>query len=661
MATIEPSPGGGRSAAIAAAAPIVIGAMVLLGWILDVPPLRTFFGLSNPMVATTAAGFVLCGTALWLWRGDGVPTSRRAIAGGAAALAALLGALKLGEHVFGLDLPIDPTFSVEDPGAFPGEMAVSTAVTFLLAGAAIVLLDVETRRGGRPSQYLALLMTVLPLFSLTGRLYGDSELESFAAGSVVMAVHTALTFLVLSGGLLAARPRSGLMRLFNDPGQAGTLMRRLIPATAATMIIVGWLRILGQRSGLYGSEFGTAAMVLFMLVLLAMLIARAARRIHRTELQQREAQSRQRSILASLGEAVAITDDRGRIVSINPAFEHLSGWRQDDVRGRPHGEIVMLVHRGGTHLDPEERFLPRAMAQREVVASRGFDLALLRRDGNSVPVSVTAAPIFGEGGSIAGGVDILRDISHEHEVDELKSSLVSTVSHEIRTPLTMIQGFSELLLSRFEGDEQTRYALEQIHRSSDRLARLIGDLLSVSKIESGGLEVRAGVLEVRDVIDEATETVSRGREVHIAIDPSAATVFADRDKLLQVLTNLLSNADKYSEQGEPIAIRARSRNGMAEIAVEDQGVGMTAAEMERLFEKFFRADRPEVRQTIGTGLGLFITKSLIEMQGGTIDATSQAGEGTTFTFTLPLASTPEENRTSVAAATRHEVADREEP
>src|ERR671919_3212449 len=142
------------------------------------------------------------------------------------------------------------------------------------------------------------------------------------------------------------------------------------------------------------------------------------------------------------------------------------------------------------------------MAQREVVASRGFDLALLRRDGNCVPVSVTAAPIFGEGGSIAGGVDILRDISHEHEVDELKSSLVSTVSHEIRTPLTMIQGFSELLLTRDLAEERSREALRQINASAERLTRLIEDLLSVSRIESGRLVARTEPERLDEVIDD---------------------------------------------------------------------------------------------------------------------------------------------------------------
>ena len=259
---------------------------------------------------------------------------------------------------------------------------------------------------------------------------------------------------------------------------------------------------------------------------------------------------------------------------------------------------------------------------------------LLTRDGRHIPVGLTVGPLLDSEGNLLGGLAVVRDVSYEREVDHLKSSLVSTVSHELRTPLTMIQGFSELLLDRDLSEERSKEALNQIKNAAERLSRLIEDLLSVSRIESGRLVARLEPVELEPVVAEVIAPYLAHRRIKVGLD-GVSTAMADRDQLVQILTNLVSNAVKYSPAGTDIAISARAEGRTVQVEVTDRGIGMTEEERSRLFEKFFRADRGEVRDVGGTGLGLYITRNLVEMQGGQIWVRSKKGKGSTFVFSLP--------------------------
>lgn len=249
-----------------------VAAVVLAGWILDVEPLRTLVPGSNAMVASTAMCFLLTAGALSaLARRD--KAGSEVWAGRILALAAaLIGILKLGEYAFGWDVGLDLTLRAEDPGPFPGQMAIPTAISFVLLGIALAVLDVETRRRQRPAEWLVLAAAAFPILGLIGRLYAVPTLVSLATGTVVMAVPTAVTFLILSAGALAARPDRGLMRLATSPGPAGVLLRRLLPSAALVLVALGWLRILGQRAGLFGHEFGMAVTVFAAVVILTLLV-----------------------------------------------------------------------------------------------------------------------------------------------------------------------------------------------------------------------------------------------------------------------------------------------------------------------------------------------------------------------------------------------------
>jgi PAS domain S-box-containing protein len=629
---------------VAAAVAVAVGVLVLSGWLLDVAALRTFLpGVTNPMVASTAFCFVLVGLSLWLLRRPTKGGARWWIGKSFALGTAAVGLLKLSEYAFGWDLGIDPTLFTENGGPFPGQMAVPTALSFVLVGSGLLLLDVEVRRRYRPAQILTLVGALLPILGLIGRLYGVPTLSSFVGGTVVMALHTALTFIAVCVGILAARPRVGIMKVVTSYGPGGVLLRRLLPGAMGLIVVAGWLRLWGERRGLYGTEMGTALLVVAIIVLLSVLIWRSARSLYRSDVARHrareelaESEDRLRAILASIAEGVVVTDPNGRVVSMNAAIERLGGWSEQEVLGRSFIDVYPVLDPRGRPIPGPDRLLTKAIERRQIATSRGFQLSLITKDDRRVPVSVAASPVLDPRGELIGGVAVLRDVSYEREVDELKSSLISTVSHELRTPLTMIQGFSELLLARELGEEQSRRALEQINTSAERLSRLINDLLTVSRLDSGKLEIRPEPVDLDTVLIEIVGPFQEARQIHVDVD-GVSRVLADRDKLVQILTNLVSNAVKYSPPEAPVSVTATRSGRAAEITVRDRGFGLTEGDLARLFEKFYRVDRPHVREVGGTGLGLYITKNLIELHGGTIRVQSEPGVGSTFAFTIPLA------------------------
>lgn len=383
-------------------------------------------------------------------------------------------------------------------------------------------------------------------------------------------------------------------------------------------------------AALRGRLAAAAALVLLVGLISALIVVRLIRKLDAERI-------RRAAVLASIAEGVVTTDPNGNITSINPAMEDLGAWEQAQVIGLPYSDVYSFYDDRGRELPLEKRVLGQAIETGERVASHGFDLMLQARDGRRVPVAITAAPILDGDGELVGGVDIIRDVSSDREVDQMKSALISTVSHELRTPLTMIQGFSELLLAGGIGPEKSAEALRQINSSAERLGRLIDDLLSVSRIESGRLAPRSSELDLSSLIAEVTAPFAEVRTIETDIPRGLPGVIADRDMLVQVLTNLVSNAAKYSPESEPIEIAAIANGRSAEISITDRGIGMTEQEMSNLFEKFYRVDRPEVHKAGGTGLGLFITRSLVEMQGGQIWVSSSSGGGSTFSFSLPVA------------------------
>ena len=294
---------------------------------------------------------------------------------------------------------------------------------------------------------------------------------------------------------------------------------------------------------------------------------------------------------------------------------------------------------------------------------KNYEAEILSREGHPVPLSVNASVMKDELGGRIGFVLVLRDISHTKELiksleknkEELveinwklkeasqkKTEFVSDVSHELRTPLASIKGFVATIRYEKDMDPVTREDfLKIIEEESDRLTRIIEDLLDLSRIEAGRLKVNMIPLEIEDIIRKNIEGLkmqAQARAINIeeSLPPQLPPVFADQDKTAQVIINLLSNAIKYNKEGGKVLVSACEDGRNIRVDVEDTGMGISENDLPHMFEKFYRVEKSS-RETPGTGLGLAVTKSLVEVMGGEINVQSRPGEGSKFSFSLPKA------------------------
>lgn len=245
-------------------------------------------------------------------------------------------------------------------------------------------------------------------------------------------------------------------------------------------------------------------------------------------------------------------------------------------------------------------------------------------------------------GGFAGRIWTLREMTHERELDRLKSDFVATVSHELRTPLTSMMGFLEMIRDGEAGEltaDQQRF-LAIVYRSSERLQRLVGDLLFVARLDANGLQLQFGEVQLDEIVDEVVESMAalaRARALELSVDIQPLPVLrGDGNRIEQVVTNLLSNAIKFTPAGGRVAVRTFVEDGQAVLEVEDSGIGIPDDEQERLFERFFRSTTATAQAIPGTGLGLVIAKAITEAHGGRIGVHSEAGAGACFRVELPL-------------------------
>jgi signal transduction histidine kinase/DNA-binding response OmpR family regulator len=259
-------------------------------------------------------------------------------------------------------------------------------------------------------------------------------------------------------------------------------------------------------------------------------------------------------------------------------------------------------------------------------------------------LEVRTSPVIDPAGRRLGCVSTLHDVTAEREAAIMKNEFVSMVSHELRTPLTSIKGYVDLIVDGEAGEinEIQREFLEIVQENSDRLVSLINDMLDISRIESGRVHLRIEPLEVPDIIQGVLDTFrtwAAQSDIGLAwkVAQRLPRIAGDRDRVGQVLMNLVSNAIKYSPGGGTVTVEAHRKGNCVAISVTDTGIGISPEDVRQLFTKFFRVDSSLTREIGGTGLGLSIVKSVIELMGGTVSVKSREGEGSTFAFTVPIA------------------------
>ncbi|MGI8827439.1 MAG: ATP-binding protein [Chloroflexota bacterium] len=256
-----------------------------------------------------------------------------------------------------------------------------------------------------------------------------------------------------------------------------------------------------------------------------------------------------------------------------------------------------------------------------------------------------SAPVYGDQEQLLGRVYVYADMTEVRQLDQNKDAFLSLVSHELRTPVTSIKGYAQLLQRRARTEhpsEQTMIAYATIERQTSRMQELIDMLLDVSRLESGRLRLDARDVNVSDLVGRVAEMVQMTSDAHeIALRVPAKSVWleADEHRLEQVLVNLLANGIRYTPEGGTITLSLKEIDGAVQIAVRDEGVGISTHSLDKVFERFYRAEG--VPESQGLGVGLYITRGIVERHGGSIRVESAPGRGSTFTVTLPLRLAPD--------------------
>lgn len=342
------------------------------------------------------------------------------------------------------------------------------------------------------------------------------------------------------------------------------------------------------------------------------------------------------TIIQNSADGIIIVDRQCRIMGFNRAMTRFTGYRVNEALGRFCHEIFPLRTNTGEDYCAAICPLRHGDTDRPPLT----EAILTDRQGHSLPVEVTFAALKDEEGLPLGGVIEARDIRARKEAEQLQSTFLSVISHELQTPIAIIRGYADLL--RDEGQqlppEQVQEKLSFIVEESDRLSKMVENLLYASRIQAGGLKLNREPVALGPLAQRVVQRLSSLSAKHILRvempDPLPA-VLADYERIEEVLVNLVENAIKYSPQGGEVVISAEVTSNEVIVSVADQGIGIPPEERERIFERFSRLDSRLVRQMKGTGLGLFICKSIVEAHGGRIWAEAAPGGGSRFRFTLP--------------------------
>lgn len=335
------------------------------------------------------------------------------------------------------------------------------------------------------------------------------------------------------------------------------------------------------------------------------------------------------TILRGMGEGVMVTDARGVVTLVNPAFRSQFAIR-DEVEGRP---LIEITRHPALH-----------DAFKLVMETKNERLEEITLPAEREKTLLTHWVPLLERGEVQGVVAVFHDITDLKRLERVRKDFVANVSHELRTPVAVIKGYAETLLAGpgEASPEQTARFLDIIHRHTERLAELIADLLTLSELEAGGMALELAPLSIEGTVRHVAnllEQKARDKGITIAYEgiDDLPLVLADRRRVEQVLINLLDNAIKYTPGKGAITVSAADAGEMLRIAVTDTGIGIPPKDLPRLFERFYRADAARSREQGGTGLGLSIVKHIVQLHGGTVAVESTPGKGSSFSFTLKKA------------------------
>ena len=349
------------------------------------------------------------------------------------------------------------------------------------------------------------------------------------------------------------------------------------------------------------------------------------------------------TVLYSIGDGVFVIDVDYNIIIFNPIAAELSGFTVEEAIGKKYSDILKFSSE--TTGQPHDEFIQRVFETGNIQEMANHTI-ITKKDGQKIAVADSAAPLKNQKGKIIGCVVVFRDVTREREVDKVKTEFVSLASHQLRTPLSAINWYAEMLLAGDAGqinDDQKSY-LDEIYKGNQRMVELVNSLLNVSRLDLGTFEINPESIKIRSVIDDIAKEMrhmldTKKQNFSIDYPLNIPDISADPKLLRVIIQNLISNSIKYSPSGADISISVayneNSSDSAYKIEVYDNGYGIPDNQKDKIFTKLFRADNVRSMDTEGTGLGLYIVKSILDEAGGNITFNSVQDKNTTFTVTLP--------------------------
>lgn len=343
--------------------------------------------------------------------------------------------------------------------------------------------------------------------------------------------------------------------------------------------------------------------------------------------------------ITSIGEGVVVTNPEGRIIVFNKAAEQLTHWKSSEVIGRHWYEVVPAIDHKGFLIHREDRDMHKAIITGKKVYAHNM---YLQKGATKMIAAITATPIIFNNQTI-GAVEVFRNIGREIEVDRMKSEFISLASHQLRTPLSASKWFCEMLLNGDAGElnsEQKEY-ISNIFASNERMIGLVNSLLNISRIESGRIIIDPVPTDINKLVSEVINEVKvksdqKNQHIIFSIHSNLPQMNIDPVLIREVYIGLLTNASKYTPNGGEITVFV-SKNGNDLVSqVSDTGYGIPKKDHSKIFQKFYRGENIIKIETDGNGLGLYLTKSIVESSGGKIWFSSTENKGTSFFFTIPL-------------------------
>jgi len=651
---------------------LAVGGSNLIPWFIHPSSIAEMWPGLTLMRVNTAFAITAAALSLALWPRDATGGWRVHVARSLGVLVASIGGLTALQDLAGVDIGIDrllgpATFPGDRANIFtahPGRMSLNAALSLLFLGTALASLN----RAGRwkredfhPAAAFALIAALPAAMALVGHLLRIGNLTGLLHSTNIL-LHTATALFVLAIGVLAAQPDRAPVRRILSSSPEGVLLRMLLPGSAALLIGLAWLISRGREAKIIAPGEGTAVMLYGGLLLLYLLLVAAGRAVQRqadsaqrASAALRAGEERSRSILDTALDGVVLMDAAGVVVDWNPAAERIFGWQRDEAIGKSLADLIIPEPLRAAHTRGLARYLESGTGP---ILRKRLELSALRREGSEFPVEVVINALHGADPVLFVG--FIRDITERKAAEQslraakefaetasrAKDDFLAALSHELRNPLAPVLLSATALREDQRLPPDVRADLAMMERNISLEARIIDDLLDLTRIARGRLPMRAEHCDAHALLTYSEEIVrdeAATKRLNVKMDLRAryCGLAGDPARLQQLFWNLLRNAVKFTPPGGTITITTRNESDSIIVEVSDSGIGFEPGQAEKLFEPFAQGGLENDHRFGGLGLGLAIARAIVNMHHGSIRAHSAGpGQGARFTAELPDAMEP---------------------